>query len=144
MRALIAVVALSLALYGCHHPAPPHFKPYDFDTPQASCPDNNDRTVDFQHAFIEFDGYGSLMNSGAYKSPLREIRKIKESVLIVIYVHGWRHFAASDDDGDGRRTHHALLAYEYDAVSRTGAIDRCGIATVMDFLRGYWRGNAHA
>lgn len=138
MRALIAVVALSLTVCGCapltqYHPTPPYFKPYDLDTPLASCPDNKGRTADFQHAFIEFDEYGNLMNPDAYESLLREIRKIKEPVLIVTYVHGWRHSAAPDDDD--------VREFKL-AMRNIAAMDRCKRKVVGLYLG--WRGQVLA
>ncbi|MBK5529360.1 hypothetical protein JFT91_18030 [Pseudomonas sp. TH08] len=103
MRALIMVIVLGLTLPGCaplkqYHPAPPYLKNYDLDTPLASCSADDARKADFQHGFVEFDEYGNLLNPAAFEAQMADIRAVQGPVLIVTYLHGWRHSAAPDDE----------------------------------------------
>lgn len=105
MRKLFALIVLALAIYGCaplkqHHRGEAPLQTYiaDAKRPLASCEKNLGQKADFQFGFVEFDEFGNLFDPGSYERLLHEIRAIPGPVLIVTYLHGWRHSAAKDDD----------------------------------------------
>ncbi|QXI36793.1 hypothetical protein [Pseudomonas xantholysinigenes] len=100
MRTMIAILCVLLA--GCaplkqYNPSEPSLKAYDLATPLATCPGGNG-VASFRHGFVEFDEYGNLLNPAAFETLMGDIRHIKRPLLIVTYLHGWRHSAAPDDE----------------------------------------------
>lgn len=136
MRAIVALLGLVLSLYGCaplkrYHSAP--FELYDLQTPLANCPNESGTQATFEHGFVEFDEYGNLMNPRAFEAQLAHIRALKGPVLLVTYLHGWRHSAAPDD-GDVR---------EFKLAMRNiAAMDGCKRQVVGLYMG--WRGQVFA
>lgn len=138
MRALITIIVLGLMLQGCaplkqYHPAAPYLKSYDLDTPLASCPNDSANKADFLHGFIEFDEYGNLLNPGAFEKQMADIRAVNGPLLLVTYLHGWRHSAAPDDDD--------VREFKL-AMRNIAAMDGCK-RTVIGLYMG-WRGQVFA
>lgn len=143
MRTVIAAIFLGLVMAGCaplkqYNPSQPPLKRYDLDTPLASCTDDNGEVINgrlasFRHGFVEFDEYGNLLNPLAFEKLMGEIRAIKRPVLMVTYLHGWRHSAAPDDDD--------VREFKL-AMRNIAAMDGCKREVVGVYMG--WRGQVFA
>ena len=89
---VLAFLLVALLLVGCNHK--------HFETLQESFPGRNGNTNHLLN--IQFNDHGDLWDEADYQNALALIRETRAQsptgrVIVVTYVHGWKHNASADD-----------------------------------------------
>ncbi|HUS34039.1 MAG TPA: hypothetical protein VM680_01685 [Verrucomicrobiae bacterium] len=103
MKPVIAMVALWVGLLvGCAPNRPYRTYPRELGAAHAKPPSEQiERAPDYSLGFVEFDDQGALWNPRQLDAVVGHLHDIatNEPVLLVVFVHGWKH-NASEHDGN--------------------------------------------